>query len=763
MLPATLERTAAWLEGQPSNEALEVTFHGGEPLLAGADFYAAALPLLQKAWPGKDVRFSVQSNLWRLDEPLLDLFARYPLALGTSLDGPEALNDAQRGKGYFRRTMRAIEAARARGVPVGCIATFTAQTAPRWREVVEFFLSEGLSFSIHAALPVLGRPPGQPWELSPDDYGRLMVDLLDFYLDNLKRVRIDTLDALIRSVAAGKGGICTFGDCLGAYLAVGPDGSIYPCQRFCGDQRFRLGSVAGSPAALRRSAVWDGFARRQGQIDSECAGCEFLDICRGGCPYNVLARSGTGGFDGSLRDPYCPAYRRIFRAITDRAAAEVFSPANLAEVVERPDAKHSLLRKGRILELMSKRAHPFEAALNARQALACVALAAAGSPEAAAERLEAAGLVSQPRRTLRALQGLRARLSAGRDLRNNLYLHVTYACPLGCRHCYARGGEERKGAYPPHKVGPLALEASRLGFRHLVITGGEPLAHPQAEELLQALADLGSQARPLRTVLRTSLAMPLDGPTLRLVAESTDEVVVSLDGDEKTHDARRGAGSYARTLANLRRLAGLGGRVEVSLAAVLPLEQAQGEAGRSVRALADELGIRRVRFRPVLPLGRAAENLPGLETEVVWAALRPEERVAYGFSPAASCGMGQNLYIEPDGGAYPCYAWHGEAWRLGDVTGPGGLVQVLGSDAFGRLGRATVDSNRACRACALRYLCGGACRAWNRLADDAQTDLDAPPLDCSRLRSRAQGVLLSALDYLEVPRERWLEAGLPLE
>ena len=238
---------------------------------------------------------------------------------------------------------------------------------------------------------------------------------------------------------------------------------------------------------------------------------------------------------------------------------------------------------------------------------------------------------------------------------------------------------------------------------------------------------------------------------LGLVANSTDEVVVSIDGDEASHDERRGAGSYARTTANLRRLVACQGRAEISLAAVLPLQAAQGEAGRAVRALADELGIRRVRFRPVLPLGRAAEHLPGLEADVVWSSLRPEERLAYGFLPAASCGMGQNVYIEPNGAAYPCYAWHEEKWKMGMVTGEGGLVSVVESSPFLRLTQATVNSNRACRACGLRYLCGGACRAWNRLDGGEQADLDAPPLDCSRLKARARGVLLSALEYLEVP------------
>ena len=82
---------------------LDITFHGGEPLLAGAAWYRTALPLLREGLAPRRVRFTVQSNLWLLDDGLCELFAESDVALGTSLDGPEPITDAQRGAGYFAR------------------------------------------------------------------------------------------------------------------------------------------------------------------------------------------------------------------------------------------------------------------------------------------------------------------------------------------------------------------------------------------------------------------------------------------------------------------------------------------------------------------------------------------------------------------------------------------------------------------------------------------------------------------------------------
>jgi uncharacterized protein len=375
----TIEATAAWLASGSARslpEDLELTFHGGEPLSAGVDFFKEALPRFRNAWQVGATCFTLQSNLWLLDEALLDVFSEVSLSIGTSLDGPEDVNDAQRGKGYFKRTMAGIEKARRRDMPVGCIATFTDQSAKRWRDVVDFFMREGLNFSIHAALPVIGRRGEQPWVLEPDAYAALMTELIGYYLENLQRLKINTLDAMIRSVSSGRSGVCTFGNCLGGYLAVDPGGGIYPCQRFCGMSEFKMGNVEQSPwpfslqeghpapvdvLTLEESETWKRFERRQARMQEECKGCDFLDICQGGCPYNVLAAaSGPDPYMPVSRDPYCAAYQKIYTTIVERAIAEVFAPENIAAVVDQPQAQGGMLQKGALLELMSGRAHRSE-------------------------------------------------------------------------------------------------------------------------------------------------------------------------------------------------------------------------------------------------------------------------------------------------------------------------------------------------------------------------------------------------------------------
>ena len=154
----TLDAVLQWVAAVGSDEPLVISFHGGEPLAAGEAFYHRALPALKEAAAPRQVCFTMQSNLWGLTDRLCRLFAAYDLTLGTSLDGPEPINDVQRGAGYFSRTMAGIERARQHSLEVGVICTFGLHNLRQARPIFEFFRSIGLDFSLHAVLPSLQFP-----------------------------------------------------------------------------------------------------------------------------------------------------------------------------------------------------------------------------------------------------------------------------------------------------------------------------------------------------------------------------------------------------------------------------------------------------------------------------------------------------------------------------------------------------------------------------------------------------------------------------
>jgi len=128
-----------------------------------------------------------------------------------------------------------------------------------------------------------------------------------------------------------------------------------------------------------------------------------------------------------------------------------------------------------------------------------------------------------------------------------------------------------------------------------------------------------------------------------------------------------------------------------------------------------------VRFRSILPLGRA-ESAPK-DSDFLCIDENEKKRP---FRPRFSCGLGQNLYVEPDGVAYPCYAWCGADKRLGNLL-KDRLEDVVEGIAFRELTLHDVDTNEKCRECEVRYLCGGMCKAWSR---DKQ-NIDSGDFDCT--------------------------------
>jgi uncharacterized protein len=272
--------------------------------------------------------FALQTNLWLLTPELAEVLAEHEIPIGSSLDGPQELNDLQRSSGYYEKTMAGYELAKKHGLQVQFICTFTSYTVQFKEEIFNFFLENGLVLKLHPALPSLRSNEPDRWALPPEEYGELLVYLLDKYLENMDRIEVRNINDYARCVFTGRGTVCTFVDCMENTFAVGPDGSIYPCYRFVGMPEYVMGNVRDRPNQADLAASPAGVRMRQFKeyVDVNCKGCKHLRYCRGGCPYNAIAPT-----DGVIMgvDPHCIAYKRIFDEISDRFNKEMMGSMGL--------------------------------------------------------------------------------------------------------------------------------------------------------------------------------------------------------------------------------------------------------------------------------------------------------------------------------------------------------------------------------------------------------------------------------------------------
>lgn len=724
-------------------QKISVTLHGGEPLAAGYDVIRTIVSGIRRIDP--DASVSAQSNLWLLDEAYCELFREYSVALGTSLDGPEELNDAQRGKGYFGKTMEGIRLAEAYGLQVNCIVTFTNSLIPHWRRVCDFFIENNLHFSVHPSLPSVSGRNGM--EISPAQYRDLLKEMFAYYIPRANEIMITVFDQICRGVASGVGMVCSFCDCLGMFLAIDPAGYIYPCQRFAGQREYSLGAINEyiDIWQLMNSPVAKTFAAREKAIEQQCGECTHYSYCKGGCTYNALAAKRSNEVD-----PYCKAYRDIFAFVKERIREDMVSEANekaIAQFGPNEDGP-PLLRRGKVIDLTKLHIHPYSLMRTARRIVAAYELAMCGDIETTAKRLVTLGVSKTLESAKNSLEAMIGQMKADPGL-GKLYLHITSNCQLQCSHCYA--SFEVLSEMNAAQVIALAREAKRSGFREVVFTGGEPLMLEELDVLLEGLTALKREEEMLPFVLRTNFVRKMFDGGYRRIAQAFDEIVVSIDGTEREHDLRRGKETYQKTVENIKAYinavkADLNtNRVsaKIVLSASLTSEDMNGVAGESVKQLGKELNVERVKFRPLLPLGRALGQ--PLKAQPLYAYMSEIDIFERGFMPKTTCGIGQNLYVEPSGDAYPCYAYHQPHALLGNVIQEG-LEHVIQSEQFTSLKRHDVNSNKGCRQCNFKYLCGGACRAWS--GETAQYDLDASPDECCALMQRAETMYKIALDYL---------------
>jgi len=129
MSESVLKRVISQLISHSPDKA-EFIWHGGEPLLAGMNFFRTIVELQEeKAQPNQKVLNRVQTNGMLIDEEWLDFFRNNSFRVGISLDGPQAIHDRNRitksGNGSFSSVKRSIDLFQKHKFDFGVLAVLT--------------------------------------------------------------------------------------------------------------------------------------------------------------------------------------------------------------------------------------------------------------------------------------------------------------------------------------------------------------------------------------------------------------------------------------------------------------------------------------------------------------------------------------------------------------------------------------------------------------------------------------------------------------
>jgi uncharacterized protein len=302
-----------------ANEVPEVTFvwHGGEPLLAGIDFYRRAIEFQRKYAAGKTIINSLQTNGTLINADWCNFFREHRFLIGLSVDGPRKIHDTYRvnkaGRPTFDKVMAAVRQMTQYGVEYNTLSVVNNLSEGRGVEVYSFLKSIGSRFM--QFLPALeymmpedkgGRPvivsPGTegsvraPWSVSPSGYGQFLTDIFDeWVLNDVGKYFVQVFDMTLVQWVGAKPGLCVYSETCGDALVVEHNGDVYSCDHFVYPQ-YKLGNIMEEDlVSLYRSPKQFEFGiDKRNTLPRFCLGCRYYFACRGECPKHRFIKAVNG-------------------------------------------------------------------------------------------------------------------------------------------------------------------------------------------------------------------------------------------------------------------------------------------------------------------------------------------------------------------------------------------------------------------------------------------------------------------------------------
>jgi uncharacterized protein len=312
--------------------AVQIIYHGGEPLLVGHRYLNAASEVLRSAMPAHtETRLSVQTNGVLIDEAMLRTLARHRVSVCVSVDGGKDANDRHRryanGNGSFDQIARALallDQPEYRHLFTMLLATVDLVNDPvdTYEALLEFEPP-----AIDFLLP-LGNwdtpPPSLPAPAGRTPYGDWLVAVFDrWYSAPRQETDVRVLQAVVDEVLGKTSTLETIGLAPSAAIEVETDGSMHQVctlkSTFDGATCTGLNVFAhGFDQAMRHPAV---VAQQAGlaALSQTCMSCDIRDQCGGG--YFVHRyKSGTGFRNPSV---YCADLARLFGHVRQRVRADL--------------------------------------------------------------------------------------------------------------------------------------------------------------------------------------------------------------------------------------------------------------------------------------------------------------------------------------------------------------------------------------------------------------------------------------------------------
>ncbi|MBR6656596.1 MAG: thioether cross-link-forming SCIFF peptide maturase [Oscillospiraceae bacterium] len=274
---------------------LELDFFGGEPLMN----WDAVKEIVDYARSkeeeyNKKFRFTVTTNGVLLDDENIDYINKEMKNVVLSLDGRKCVNDNMRltinGKGSYDvivpKFQKLVEK-RLEGENKEYYArgTFTKNNLDFAKDV--YHIADDLGFDQLSVEPVIA-DPSEPYAITEEDLPTIFAEYEKLAVEMIRRKKEGRCFNFFHFMIDLDQGPCAIKrlrgcGCGNEYVSVTPDGDIYPCHQFVGNDEWKMGNLDDETLDIEMK---DKFACSNIYTKEGCKDCWCKFYCSGGCNAN---------------------------------------------------------------------------------------------------------------------------------------------------------------------------------------------------------------------------------------------------------------------------------------------------------------------------------------------------------------------------------------------------------------------------------------------------------------------------------------------
>lgn len=302
-----------------SEQVINFLWHGGEPLLAGIDFYKTVLLLQKKHKPaGSEIINGIQTNGTLLNDDWCRLLAENKFIIGISMDGPGEMHNKFRrtgdDRGTFRKVILGYELLRQYGITPEILCVVNSDNVDYPLIVYKYFRELGAKYITFLPLvePEVGRSSGASNNSVPAiKFGQFLSAIFDEWVEkDIGEIKIQIFEEAARTAFNQEHTLCIFKENCGGVPVVEHTGDFYSCDHYVNKSHL-LGNIRDHSLTYfldSNEQKTFGFAKSL-TLPEYCKVCDVRSMCNGECPKNrfITAPDGEPGLNY-----LCNGYKHFF-------------------------------------------------------------------------------------------------------------------------------------------------------------------------------------------------------------------------------------------------------------------------------------------------------------------------------------------------------------------------------------------------------------------------------------------------------------------